>query len=240
MGRGLGAAGRSADRFVFVRLRVSSFIATLGMGSILTAVQVIITGNVEPMPVDNHLWTSLTQSTVFGFQLVVVYLLLAAVIIWWLLEKTPAGRYLRASGSNPDAARLTGINVDRCSWISLTAAGGISGLAGILFVSLTGPSLSFGGSLLLPAFAAVFLGSTQLKPGRPNVWGTMIAIFVLATGVQGLQLVTGVQWVAAMFNGVALLAAVAPAAGRERHQLKGTSAKKRPHRDESQRQLVGV
>ena len=78
-----------------------------------------------------------------------------------------------------------------------------------MFASLNGPSLNFGGTLLLPAFAAAFLGSTQLIPGRFNVWGTLLAIFVLATGVQGLQLVSGASWLNDMFNGVALIIAVA-------------------------------
>ena len=78
-----------------------------------------------------------------------------------------------------------------------------------MFSSLNGPSLDFGRTLLLPAFAAAFLGSTQLIPGRFNVWGTLLAIYVLATGVQGLQLVSGASWLSDMFNGVALIVAVA-------------------------------
>jgi ribose transport system permease protein len=70
--------------------------------------------------------------------------------------------------------------------------------------------------MLLPTFAAAFLGSTQFKPGRFNVWGTMVAVYVLATGVKGLQLVTGVQWLNDMFNGVALIAAVGFAVWRQR------------------------
>jgi ribose transport system permease protein len=62
----------------------------------------------------------------------------------------------------------------------------------------------------------VFLGSTQLKPGKFNVWGTVLAIYVLAVGVKGLQLVTGVQWLNEMFNGVALVGAVAFAVWRQR------------------------
>jgi ribose transport system permease protein len=76
------------------------------------------------------------------------------------------------------------------------------------------PSLTFGASLLLPAFAAVVLGSTQLLPGRFNVSGTLLSIFVLATGVQGLLLVSDVQWISDMFNGVALIVAVSMAASR--------------------------
>ena len=78
-----------------------------------------------------------------------------------------------------------------------------------MFSSLNGPSLDFGSTLLLPAFAAAFLGSTQLIPGRFNVWGTLLAIYVLATGVQGLQFVSGASWLSDMFNGVALIIAVA-------------------------------
>jgi ribose transport system permease protein len=210
--------------FVVVKLRVDPFIGTLGTSSILGAVQVVVTGNQEPLPVQSSFFNSMTQGSLLGFQYVFFYMLLLALVLWWILEKTPVGRRMYATGGNREAARLTGINVNRVSFLALTASGGICGLAGVLFVSLTGPSLGFGGSLLLPAFAAVFLGSTQLRPGKPNVWGTLLAIFVLATGVQGLQLVSGVQWVAALFNGVALIAAVSLAVNRER-QRRGSKAR---------------
>ena len=212
--------------FVIVKLRVNSFIATLGMGSILAAIMIIVTNNQEPMPVEAGTFTALTQTDVLGFQSVIFYLIILALVIWWVLDRTPAGRYMRAVGGNPEAARLTGIRVDRWVWISMICSASIAAFAGVMFVSLTGPALGFGGTLLLPAFAAVFLGSTQLQPGRMNVWGTLIAIFALATGVQGLQLVTGVQWVSAMFDGVALIAAVALAVGRERKLSKGGARRK--------------
>ncbi|HEY4701848.1 MAG TPA: hypothetical protein VIH64_08165, partial [Streptosporangiaceae bacterium] len=119
-------------------------------------------------------------------------------------------------GSNNEAARLSGVRVGKWVWISLISSGTIAGIAGVAFASLLGPSLTFGPSLLLPAFAAAFLGSTQLQPGRFNVWGSVIAIYVLATGIQGFQFVTGVQWLSDMFNGVALIAAVAFAGWRHR------------------------
>jgi ribose transport system permease protein len=101
------------------------------------------------------------------------------------------------------------VRINRWSTCSLLLSATIAGLAGVMFSSLNGPSLNFGPTLLLPAFAAAFLGSTQLTPGRFNVWGTLLAIYVLATGVQGLQLVSGASWLSDMFNGVALIVAVA-------------------------------
>lgn len=211
-----GAIIGTINGFIVVKLKVSSFIATLGMASVIAAFQVVITNNQQPLPPTNPSWAALTQTQVFGFQIVFFYMLLIALVLWWALVYTPAGRYLYAVGSSPDAARLSGIRVDFYTWISLIASGTIAGIAGVFYGSLTGPSLSFGGGLLLPAFAAVFLGSTQITPGRFNVWGTVLAIYVLATGVRGLQLITDAQWLDPMFSGVALIGAVAVAVGRQR------------------------
>jgi len=186
------------------------------MATVVTAVQDIVSGENQPLPPTSRAWSLLTQRSVGGFEIIVVYLIVMAVIIWWALDHTPFGRYLFAIGGNPEAARLSGVNVGRYTWLSLIASSTICGIAGVFYASLTGPSLSFGEALLLPAFAAVFLGSTQLKPGRFNVWGTLVAIYVLATGVRGLQLITGVQWLDDMFNGVALIGAVAFATWRSR------------------------
>ncbi len=202
--------------FIVVVLKVNSFIATLGTTSIIGAFQVIVASN-QPLPPSSTSWTNLTQHEIGGFQIIVLYLLVLAVILWWVLEKTQVGRYLYAIGGNSEAARLSGVNVGGWTWMALIASAGISGIAGVLYASQNGPSLTFGPALLLPAFSAAFLGSTQLKPGRVNIWGTLIAVYVLATGVKGLQLVTGVQWLGDMFNGVALIAAVAFAIWGQQH-----------------------
>ena len=156
----------------------------------------------------------------FGFQIVVVYLIVLALIVWWLVEHTPAGRYLYAVGGNAEAARLSGVRVGKWVWLSFIGSGLIAGIAGVLYCSLNGPALTFGAGLLLPAYAAAFLGATQLIPGRFNVWGTVIAVYILATGVRGLQLVTSramaqrhVQW--GCPRGRSRLRRVAPEKGRD-------------------------
>lgn len=213
------------NAFVVVKLGVNSFIATLGMSSILAAVEVIISSNSQPLPPTSTAWNNLTQTTVGGFQIVVLYLIILAFVLWWLLAHTPVGRYLYAIGGNTEAARLSGVRVERWTTVTLVLSATIAGLAGVLFSSLNGPSLDFGPTLLLPAFAAAFLGSTQLTPGRFNVWGTLLAIYVLATGVQGLQLVSGASWLSDMFDGVALIIAVALSIQRSPsahwHRIKG-------------------
>jgi ribose transport system permease protein len=211
--------------FIVVKMKVNSFIATLGMGSVIAASQTIVSGNNQPLPPSSPTWSNLTSTTVFGFQIIVVYMLIIAVVVWWVMAHTPAGRYLYAIGSNTEAARLSGVKVGKWVWLSLIGSGTLAGVAGVAYGSLLGPSLTFGQTLLLPAFAAAFLGSTQLIPGRFNVWGTVLAIYVLATGVQGFADITSVQWLSDMFDGVALIAAVAFAIWR---QQSGPSRRQHP------------
>ena len=198
--------------FLVVKLRISAFIATLGTATIIGAVMTIVSNQTQPLQPNSTLWANLTQYQIGGFQVIVFYLIAIALFFWWLLDHTPMGRQLYAVGGNMEAARLSGIKVNKWVWVSLIISASLSGLAGVLYCSLSGPSLTFGAALLLPAYAAAFLGSTQLKPGRFNVWGTIIAVYVLAIGIQGLQYVTGVQWLGDMFNGVALVVAVGFAA----------------------------
>lgn len=205
--------------FFVVVIGINSFIATLAVATILGAMQTIVTGGNQPLPILKPAFVNLAQWDVFGFQIVFVYLIIMAFIAWWMLSHTPVGRYLYAVGDNAEAARLSGIRVGRWSWLSLILSSTICGIAGVFYSSIYGPDLSFGQTLLLPAFAAAFLGSTQIHPGRFNVWGSMLAVFALATGVTGLQLVTGVQWLSDLFNGIALLAAVGFAVWRQKMRV---------------------
>jgi ribose transport system permease protein len=213
---GAGTFIGAVNGFFVVRLHIDSFIVTLAMTSLVTAVQTMLTTQGQPLAPTAAGWSELTQTKVLGFQVIVWYVLVIACIVWWVLQYTPAGRYLYATGGNRDAARLSGVSVDKWTWLALMASGCVASIGGVLFASLTGPSLTFGSGLLLPAFAAAFLGSTQIYPGRFNVWGTVIAVYVLATGIKGLQLVTTSQWLGDFFNGTALLVAVGVAVWRQR------------------------
>ena len=146
LGRSIGVI----NGFIVVVLKVNSFIATLGTATIIGAMQSIVSNGSAPLPPNSEAWNQLTQRTVFGFQIIVVYLLILAVVMWWVLARTPAGRYIYAVGSNPEAARLSGIRVGHWTWLSLAVSGTLSAVAGVLYSSLAGPSLTFGNSLLLP------------------------------------------------------------------------------------------
>jgi ribose transport system permease protein len=140
---------------------------------------------------------------------VFVVLMIVAIITWYVLEHTPLGRRMIATGAGADAARLAGTNTGRAVMVGLAISSTLGSLAGLMLVSTVGSAApNTGPGYLLPLFAAVYLGSTQVKPGRFNIWGTIVALFVLATGVKGLQLAGGQLWVSFLFNGIALILAV--------------------------------
>jgi ribose transport system permease protein len=202
--------------FIVVRLRVNSFIATLGVAQVLLATVIELSGNRQLVGTFSSDWSNLGNTNVAGIPIVDVYLAVIALVVWFVLEQTPAGRYLFATGGNAEATRLSGVPVDRVVWGSLVASSVIAGLAGVLYSMRNGLFVStIGPGYLFPAVAAVFLGASQLSR-RPNVWGTLIAYFALAFGVQGLALsATSVTaWTQPLFQGVSLIVAVALASRR--------------------------
>ena len=196
--------------FFVVKLRVNSFIATLGMSQVLTAV-CLKTSNSTIAGVFSKTYRKVGTKLILGQPLIVYYLAILALILWYVLEHTPLGRYMFATGGNPEAARLAGIRTDRYVWGSLVASAVLGGFAGIVFSwKVANYTPDTGPAYLFPAVAAVFFGASQLK-GRANVWGAMIALYSLAWGIKGLQLTftNNTVWIEPLFQGVALLAAVA-------------------------------
>jgi ribose transport system permease protein len=210
-----------ANAMVVVKFKVDSFIGTLGMSSILAAVAYMISGGGQLVLPEAGYYPFLdfARQQWFGISASVYYAGVLAIVIWWVLEYTPGGRYLYAVGGNPVAARLAGVKVGRIVTLSFISSAVVCSFAGIVYLSQNANGAPDSGvNYLLPAFSAVFLGATQIRPGRVNVLGTIIAILLLATGVTGLQLAGAPTYVTQLFNGVALIVAMALAARTARRR----------------------
>lgn len=199
------------NAIVVVLMRVDSLIGTLATGSIIQAFITFVTGDIAIT--DGKLFGSFTdigQTARFGLILPVYYMLVIAVLIWFVLEHTPLGRRIYATGFATEAARLSGIRTKRIQFCSLLVSAFIAGIAGVCLSSILGSgSPTAGTAYLLPAFAAAFLGATQIKAGRFNAWGTILGVVTLGAGTTGLALATAPTWSANMFTGVVLIAALA-------------------------------
>lgn len=212
----VGVVIGNINGFLVVYIKIDSFIATLGMSSVLTAFAVWRSNNRSVIGLPGS-FRSITSQAAFGLNWTVVYGLGIGLVLWFVFEHTALGRYLFATGGAREAARLAGVQTDRYIWGSLVTSAVMSALAGVLFASQFGSTTAQSGSpYLLPAFAAAFLGSTQFKR-RFNVWGAVLAVFVLQSGVKGLQLAgVGSTWIESLFFGVALIVAVGFSSFRKR------------------------
>lgn len=202
--------------FVVVKLRVNSLIATLGMSEVLSSIQLYISQNHQLSGSFSSVFVNVGNNKLFGIPYLDLYMIVIALVLWFVLEQTPLGRRMFAVGGNREAARLAGISANRIIWGSLIASAAIASVAGVMYTAQVGAYTGdIGQGYLFPALAAVFFGASQLSQ-RPNVWGTLIAFFALAFGIQGLtlQFGAGAFWVSPLFQGVALIGAVAIASSR--------------------------
>jgi ribose transport system permease protein len=199
--------------------RIDSFIATLGTGTILYAIALWHTGGRQVVAVLPQGFLALNGTMVLGLPITGFYVIVLAVVLWLVLEHLPIGRYIYAIGANPKAAALNGIPVQRFTMAAFIASGALTAVAGVLLASkLRIGQASVGLEYLLPALVGAFLGSTTIKPGRVNVWGTIVGVAILAIGIAGIQQFGGSFWVEPMFNGVTLLIAIGIAGYAQRRR----------------------
>ncbi|MGO7419584.1 ABC transporter permease [Rhizobium ruizarguesonis] len=189
--------------------KIDSFIATLGTGTVLYALALWHTGGRQVVGVLPEGFYALNGTMLFGLPITGFYVLLIAICMWIVLEYLQIGRYLYAIGANPKAAALNGIPVRKFVIGAFVTSGLLAALTGVLLASkLRIGQASVGLEYLLPALVGAFLGSTTIKPGRVNVWGTLIGVIILAVGISGIQQFGGSFFVEPLFNGVTLLIAI--------------------------------
>lgn len=205
----VGALVGLLNGLLITRVGISSFIATLGVGSLAGAASLYLTQGailIEGIP---RSLINFGQGFVAGIPNVVGLGLLGLLAFWVAFEHTTFGRKLVAVGLSRRASELVGVNTGRMLVASFVIAGVVAALCGFLSLARTGSASSgIGANYLLPALAACFLGATAVKVGRFNVLGTGFAVLLVAIGLNGLQLLGAPGWVEPGFDGAVLLVAV--------------------------------
>lgn len=206
----IGVMAGSVNAFFVLYFRIHSLVVTLGTAAFMTGVTLWISGGMTVVVFSRTLADWVIKYKIAKVSPVFFYALIVAAIIWYVFEYTTWGRQMLFVGRGREVARLSGIRVDRVRAMSFIACGFISGLSGILFLGRSGAmdamSLNI---LLLPAYAAAFLGATAIIPGRFNPWGSVLAVLFLETGIRGFQLLGTGTYVQNLFYGGGLVIAVA-------------------------------
>jgi ribose transport system permease protein len=207
----------AVNALLVVRIGVDPFIATIGTSSVLLGLAEML-GNGETIgrsiPTG---FTDLGREKIFSVPLPVVYVIVLALVLWYVLEQTPYGRRIYATGAGGEAARLSGVRTKRVLASVFLVSAGCAVLAGIVSAAQLGAAPpNTGASYLLPAYASAFLGSTMIRPGRFNVVGLVVAVLIIAVGINGLQLAGTPFWVVDIYQGTILILAVSLALLRRR------------------------
>ncbi|MGO7169479.1 ABC transporter permease [Rhizobium leguminosarum] len=204
----IGAGVGILNGVIVTKLRLNPLIVTLGTMSIFSGLSMVMTGGLsKPLFVPAFNW--LGSGRIFSVPFPVIVMLIVFAVLWLVLAKTPFGRFVYATGGNPEASSLLGVPVERTQMI-LYVISGISGAAaGIILAAMLGAAAPNAASQhLLTIIAAIILGGTSLFGGRGSVWGTLIAVLILGTLNNGLTLMNVSSFWQDVTRGVVLLLAV--------------------------------
>ncbi len=205
----VGALIGAINAFFVLYFRIHSLIVTLGVGTFVNGVILWMSGSQTISGVSMELVSWVIMGRLWGIPLAFYYALILAAVIWYAFEFTIPGRKLLFVGRGREVSRLNGIPVERVRATSFILSGLISAFAGILYSGMTGSADPLSGlNLLLPAFAAAFLGATTIAPGRFNAFGAVISVYFLVTGITGLTMMGAHAYVQNLFYGGALVIAV--------------------------------
>lgn len=204
----VGALAGVVNGFLVVNMGVSSFVITLGTGTVMLGMAELISNNTY-VSMSSPGLRALATHTVLGMPLAFYYGVAIALVLAYIVSWTPLGRSMIFIGSNTEVARLAGVRVPTIKFGAYVTSGLCAGFAGILLVGSVGSfDNSTSSTYLLPVLAAVFLGTAAIQPGQFNPIGTLVAIYFLQTGILGLQLLGLNTWVQNVFYGGGLVVAV--------------------------------
>jgi len=191
-------------------LRVNSFIATLASSLMVVGIGTEITSGFQ-LYISDPGFGALGNGKLLGLDFFIWIFIAFVLICGFILSRTKLGRWLYAAGGNPEAARLSGINVRALRIGAFAFSGFAAGVAGVVLISRTGTAIAGDGlsDVLFPAIAAVVVGGTSIQGGRGAVWRTVLGIFFLEFIRNGFNLLEVNPYYQAIIQGAIILTAVA-------------------------------
>ena len=183
----IGLAVGSLNGFLVAKLKIPSFIATLGTSMAVRGISAIIV-TIPNVIFPTSTWFNATFSNLGGFPIGVIWLLAFAAASIIVIHKTKVGRYILSIGSNEEATRLSGINVGKYKFIAYVICGGFAGLAGIFYSSSFATLVAASGNgMELEALAGAYIGGTASMGGSVSIIGTLLGSYLLVVIRSGLN-----------------------------------------------------
>lgn len=204
-----GVAAGAANGVLVARFGIPSFVATLALGTILSGLAFGFSGGESLFRQVPDSFKALGRGDILGIPVLAFWIVAVLGVASFVLTQTEFGRHLRAIGGNAQAARLAGLPILRDVIVTFAAAGGLAALAGLLLAARLGSvQHTMGEPLLLPAYAAVFIGTTASPTGTPTVPGTLLGVAITGVMVNGMTIVGVEPFIQRILTGVIIIVAV--------------------------------
>lgn len=207
-----GAVCGLVNGLAIARMKIPPFIATLGMMMVTKGLSLVISGTKPIYFTDSPRFMDISMGNLIpglGIPNAVLIFFGVALVASLILSKTILGRYNFAIGSNEEATRLSGVNVNRWKIAIYALCGVFSGIAGILMASrLNSAQPALGQGYELEAIAAVVIGGTSLSGGEGTILGTVIGAFIMSVLTNGLRILSVPQEWQTVIIGVVVIGAV--------------------------------
>jgi ribose transport system permease protein len=208
-----GAAMGLINGLLVTKLHVNAFLATLATALTFGGIAVGVTDGGLLITPTSSVFTFIGQHRIVGIQYPVIIFAVVAIIFQLVLAYTVFGRHLYGVGGNRNAARLSGLKVDRTVIITFVVTGAACGLSGLIDASTTGSGTSdmsgLGGSLALLAIAGVALGGSSIFGGIGSVWRTVLGVLILGMITNGFDLLAVPDFWQNTVRGILIIVAVA-------------------------------
>lgn len=218
LGLAVGCGVGAVNGFVITKWQVPDFIATLGMLAVARGVGLLITDGlpvpdytraVEGRTVPSSL-TTLGSESIAGIPWIVIVAVVAAAIGWFILSRTKLGRAAYAIGGNREAARVSGVRVERSKVAIYVFSGFMAAVAGFMLAGrLQSANALMADGMELQSIAAVVIGGTNLFGGEGSVGGTIIGGLIIGTLSNGLNILGVADFWQRVVNGSIIVLVVA-------------------------------
>ena len=205
----------AVNGFMISKLKMAPFIATFGMSTIVYGINCLYfakkPNNSQPIGGIRDDLRFLSSYKLFGqISLLVVIALAAVVIVWFVLNKTVFGKNIYIVGGNPEAAKVSGVSVNKVIMCVFIIESCLVGLAGIMEVARTGgANSSYGNAYEFDAISSCVVGGISLSGGIGKVSGAVIGVIIFTFISYGLAFIgVNANW-QLVINGMIICSAVA-------------------------------
>jgi ribose transport system permease protein len=210
IGLAVAVACGALNGWLVAYIRINSFVCTLATGIIIFGIQQALTKGRLIIIEGDPSFSTLGKSELAGARWSIWIMVLCFVVISWTMTRSKLGRHVFAVGGNPNAARLSGIEVKHMRLLAFVVVGLCAGIAGLIIASRTNTAQqSEGTTHVFAAFSAVVVGGTSLGGGRGAIWRTALGVFFLAMITNAFNLLGIDIYFQELLQGVIILVAVA-------------------------------